>query len=233
MNTVDWPFWGAYEDMAIWQATVLSLNIDPDTLTNTQMWIASGYKCWRDADLFSEGTEVELGKRRRLLEQRFAKQPVYLSFDEDGEIPYVANVVSLTEVGQYLSSIGRVLPPELEAMVESICLAQSPRHTEIVTTEAPKSITTPAKVSAKSPPKLREQERVIEEKIVEFGYSLTNLPSSASGKPGLKRRVLSVVGGKPPFEAKTSFKKAWQRVLESASELANKRPPKEHHHAPP
>ena len=68
--------------------------------------------------------------------------------------------------------------------------------------------------AAKPPQQLREQEKAILACIANLGHDPKQLPKNPPGKPGVKKEIRIKLNGKPPFEAKSAFKHAWDRLLD-------------------
>jgi len=60
--------------------------------------------------------------------------------------------------------------------------------------------------------KMLDQEDAILAEIVRLEHDPESLPKNQAGKDGVKAEVCSALDGKVPFEATTSFTKAWERL---------------------
>jgi hypothetical protein len=224
MNNPDWKFWDAYGEVEIWQAVALSLNLDPDELTQQQIRRINGYSSYWCDFTGEQDVEKEIDKRQRLVEKRFGMKDDFGMLDSDGECPYCNTAVSATDVARYLVSVGRNIPKELELLLDStdtgaICNALAPVQS--------KNDADASHGNNEERRKFRDQEEAIVEALVELGYSPKMLPPNNSGKKGVKSEVRNALNGNPLFRASSAFNKAWERATEMKDiAYANPTPPK-------
>jgi hypothetical protein len=232
MMNPDWWLWDAHEEVMIWQAVALSLNIDPEAMPKNQIRTANGYGGRQSEPFANSVTADEFGKRQRLLEKRFAREPIFAVFDQDGEEPYIANKVALHDVARLLTSLGREVPLEFGAFVNTAVRFPTAPSEAYEPTRTPPA--TPSYQPVKRPRgRMVEQQQTIEAALNVLGHLMGEIPRCKPGKDGLRSQIREVVGGNPLFAADTSFDKAYDAVLRRDKELANKQDYKPMSNSPP
>jgi hypothetical protein len=222
MMKPDWRLWDALEEVSIWQAVALSLNLAPDALSMNQIMRANGYSGGRFEQFTDSVTTDEFEKRRRFLERRLAKEPIVGHFGQDGEELYIANKVTLQDVARLLTSLDFVVPCEFAALVNTaVCFSTASSAGSEQSHSPPATPSNQAVKPARG--RMAQQEQIIEEALKKLGRSMGDIPRCKPGKDGLRSQVREIVRSNPVFQAETSFDKAYDRVLRLDKELANKR----------
>ena len=145
-NTPDWSFWLAMQEVKVWQACALSLNLEPDKMKADFSWMAGpgSRLIFTDTSFPTKEIKEEFDRRSRLLLANLSDRnhfsPATLNMSNPGN-----NGVKLLEAAAWLRSIGREIPPELEKRIiehgpqsqftseptqdaEMVCLAPTANH---------------------------------------------------------------------------------------------------------
>jgi hypothetical protein len=219
MMKPDWWMWDAHEEVVIWQAVALSLNIDPEAMSGNQLMRANGYS-GGSIDPIGDGyTDGEFDKRRRLLEKRYAKEPSVGYLDQDGEVQYIDNKIVLHDVARLLTSLGREVPYEFASFSEAVITTPLTPSGINISTELRPAIQA-LQVPKKPRGRMRQQQEAIVDALKNLGYTMGNIPRGDPGKHGLRSEIHAIVQSNELFTADGAYDKAYDRVLREDKELA-------------
>lgn len=218
-------FWLDHSAVYAWESVALSLDIDPDTITQT----SDGYPAVRTLPI--EHRE-EFDKRQRLLSNVLASGPQHFTGVVPSSIHPVFHRVRLLEVVTWLSSRGRTSPDWLQAAIETAGIDEPDldRESHWVDTHESTAIDldgvrfdefneeTAAVDPAGPLARQRWQEDDIIRVIKALGHNAMALPKNEPGKKGIRFQVRTQCAADNPSKwiGSAVFKHAWNRLSEQS-----------------
>jgi hypothetical protein len=170
----DWTFWLAMRKLEIWQASALSMGIDPDSLRPIEhAWMngpGSG-PLFSDECFGSHAEHDTFLKRCRLLDSNRSAPPFKPCVSRE---EWHRSEVLLVDFVTWCKSIGLApLPTDLATFTPPVATSNAMEEQE------PSPPSRPL-------PRQRFQEEEILRALVKLGYAPTALPVNPQGKPGVK-----------------------------------------------
>lgn len=225
VSKIDWAFWLAMPKVEAWQSVALSLDIDPDNITQT----SDGFPALKTLPI--ERRE-EFDKRLRLLTAALVSDPRHFTGVITHSIHSVFNGVRLIDVATWLRSLGRTpIADGLPTGIETAAIDEPDldRESELVDAHIKNSdaieLTTEVlnddysenaagvDPTGPGPGRQRWQEDEILRVIEKLGYTALALPKNKPGEKGVPSEVYAqCVATNPSLWLGSVFDHAWTRM---------------------
>lgn len=131
----NWNYWKTMDEVAIWQACALALDIDPESMTpHPQSWMAPGSDIFTEDSFTSNEQSDSFNKLSRRLNQSLSnKQHFTYAWNHHTCNP----AVHLSEFAAWCVRIGQDIPQELAAMAKAAQQATPTAKVEAVAGTTP------------------------------------------------------------------------------------------------